>query len=150
MIWKKSIEIWQYCHYTRNQGPWVLSEQVGDKGLILAFRCRMTIKICIDSRVWLNWKKSSEKWQYCHHTSESGALGPQRAGGRQRVKTDIVGVGLRLNLYKSSFDVIWRNPSKSGNIATTPPIKGPGFSASRWRQRLVWHLGVGWRLHLYR
>ena len=32
--------------------------------------------------------------------SESGALGPQRAGGRQRVKTGIVGVGLRLHLYK--------------------------------------------------
>ena len=46
--WKKSFENWQYCHYTLNQVPWVLSEQVGDKGF----------------------------------------------------KTDIVGVGLRLNLYK--------------------------------------------------
>ena len=27
-----------------NRGSRVLSEQVGDKGLILAFRCRMTIK----------------------------------------------------------------------------------------------------------
>ena len=31
--WKKSFENWQYCHYTLNQVPWVLSEQVGDKGL---------------------------------------------------------------------------------------------------------------------
>ena len=31
---------------------------------------------------------------------ESRVPGPQRAGGRQRVKTGIVGVGLRLNLYK--------------------------------------------------
>ena len=31
--WKKSFENWQYCHYTLNHVPWVLSEQVGDKGL---------------------------------------------------------------------------------------------------------------------
>ena len=42
--WKKSIDIWQYCHDTGNRGPRVLSEQVGDKGWILAYRCRMTIK----------------------------------------------------------------------------------------------------------
>ena len=31
--WKKSFENWQYSHYTLNQVPWVLSEQVEDKGL---------------------------------------------------------------------------------------------------------------------
>ena len=38
---------------------------------------------------------------------ESKALGPQRAGERQRVNFGIVGVGLWLNLYeKSNFDEI--------------------------------------------
>ena len=27
------IKTWQYCHYMGNRGPWVLSEQVGDRGL---------------------------------------------------------------------------------------------------------------------
>ena len=36
--------------------------------------------------------------------------------------------------------MIWRNPSKSGNIATTLGIKGPGFSASRWETKgWFWH-----------
>ena len=34
--WKKSFENWQYFHYTLNHVPWVLSEQVGDKGLRFA------------------------------------------------------------------------------------------------------------------
>ena len=134
----------------------------------------------------------------------SRALGPQRAGGRQRVKTTIGRVGWRLNLYKwSSFDEIIRKSSKLGNIATTLGIEGPESSASRWetkgwfwhcgcqmtiksvnsrvfikleeihrklailplhresrtlgpqraggRQRVdFWHLGVGWRLNLYK
>ena len=46
----------------------VLSEQVGDKGLILAFRCRMTIKSVQIVEFCLNWKKSFENWQYCHYT----------------------------------------------------------------------------------
>ena len=64
--------------------------------------------------------------------SESRALGSQRAGGRQRVDFGILGVGWRLHLYrKSSFDEIKRNSSKSGNIATTKGIEGPGSSASK-------------------
>ena len=30
-------ESWQYCHYNRNQVPWVFGEQVVDKGSIWAF-----------------------------------------------------------------------------------------------------------------
>ena len=72
---------------------------------------------------------------------ESRALGPQCAGGRQRVKTTIGRVGWRLNLYKrSSFDEIIRKPSKLGNIATTLGIKGPESSASRWETKgWFWH-----------
>ena len=52
---------------------------------------------------------------------ESRVLGPQRAGGMQRVKTGTQAVGWLLNMYKwSSFDEIRRNPSKSGNISTSP------------------------------
>ena len=35
--WKEFIEIWQFCHYTRIRKPLVLTEQVGDKGLIWGF-----------------------------------------------------------------------------------------------------------------
>ena len=56
--------------------------------------------ICIDSRVLVKLEEILRKLAILPLHSESGALGPQRAGGRQRVKTDIVGVGLRLNLYK--------------------------------------------------
>ena len=57
---------------------------------------------------------------------ESRALGPQRTGGRQRVKTSIGRVGWRLNLYKwSCFDLIGRNLSKSGNFATTLGFESP-------------------------
>ena len=67
---------------------------------------------------------------------ESASLGPQRAGGRQRVNFGIAAVGWRLNLYRwFSVDKIRRNPSKSGNIATTLGIEGPGPSASRWETR---------------
>ena len=79
----------------------------GRQRVILAFRCRMTIKFCIESRVLVKLEEILRKLAILPLHSESGALGPQRAGARQMVKTDIVGVGLRLNLYKlSSFDVI--------------------------------------------
>ena len=82
---------------------------------------------------------------------ESRALGPQWAGGRQMVKTTIGRVGWRLNLYKqSSLGEIWRNPSKSGNIATTLGIKGPGSSASRWIRVNIGNGGVWLGLYLYK
>ena len=54
----------------------------------------------MDSRVLAKLKEILRKLAILPLHSESGALGPQRAGGRQRVKKDIVGVELRLNLYK--------------------------------------------------
>ena len=39
-------------------------------------------------------------------------------------------------MYKwSSFDEIRRNPSKSGNISTTPEIESPESSAYRWETK---------------
>ena len=49
--------------------------------------------ICIDSRVLVKLEEILRKLAILPLHSESGALGPQRAGGRQRVKTGIVGVG---------------------------------------------------------
>ena len=59
----------------------------------------MTIK-SIDSRVLVKLEEILRKLAILPLHSESGALGPQRADARQMVKTGIVGVGLRLNLYK--------------------------------------------------
>ena len=55
---------------------------------------------CIDSQILMKLKEIHRNQAILPLHSESGALGPQRAGVRQRVKTGIVGVGLRLNLYK--------------------------------------------------
>ena len=57
----------------------------------------MTIK-SVDSRVLFKLKEILRKLAILPLHSESGAFGSQRAGGRQTVKTGIVGVGLRLNL----------------------------------------------------
>ena len=76
---------------------------------------------------------------------ESRALGPQRAGERQRVQTTIGRVGWRLNLYKwSSFDEVGKNSSKSGNIATTLENESPGSSASRWETKGQNDHWTGW------
>ena len=74
--WTKSIEIWQYCHYTRNHGPWVLSGKVGDKGVTDGGW------ICINSRVLTKLEEILRKRAILPLHSESGALGVQRAGGR--------------------------------------------------------------------
>ena len=73
---------------------------MGDKGLILAFEGSDDGYICIDSQVLMKLKEIHRNQAILPLHSESGALGPQRAGVRQRVKAGIVGVGLRLNLYK--------------------------------------------------
>ena len=50
----------------------------------------------MDSRFWVKLEEILRKLAILPLHSESGALGPQRAGARQMVKTGIVGVGLRL------------------------------------------------------
>ena len=49
------------------EGPGSSASRWETKGLILAFRCRMTIKSVEIVEFWLNWKKSFENWQYCHY-----------------------------------------------------------------------------------
>ena len=59
----------------------------------------MTIK-SVNSRVLIRLEEILPKLAIFPLHSESGALDLLRAGGRQRVKTDIAGVGIRLSLYK--------------------------------------------------
>ena len=69
---KKSIEIWQYCPNTENRGPWVLSVQVGDKGLKLPLEGSDGGWICIMVEFWRSWKELIEIRQYCHYTGNRG------------------------------------------------------------------------------
>ena len=138
---KKSIEIWQYCPYTENRGPWVLSVQVGDKRLKRPLEGSDGGWICINGRVLTKLERIHRNQAILTLHWKSRVLGPQRTGGRQRVKTTIGRVGWRLNLYDwSSFGEIIRKSSKLGNIATTLGIEGPESSASRWETKgWFWH-----------
>ena len=97
---KKSIEIWQYCPYTENRGPWVLSVQVGDKGLKLALEGSDSGWICINGLVLTKLERIHRNQAILTLHSESRALGTQQAGGRQMVNFGILGVGWWLHLYR--------------------------------------------------
>ena len=56
--------------------------------------------ICIDNWVLTKLDEIHQNLAILPLFWESRALGPQRAGRRQRVDIGIEGVGLRLNLYK--------------------------------------------------
>ena len=62
-------------------GVWILSEQVGDKGSILAYKGSDD---CIDSHVFMKLKEIHRKLAILPLHRESRVLGPQRAGGRPR------------------------------------------------------------------
>ena len=119
----------------------VLSVQVEDKGLKLPLKGSDGDWICIHGRLLTKLERINRNQAILPLHWESRSLSPQRAGGRQRVKTTIGRVGWRLNLYKwSSFGAIIRKSSKLGNIATTLVIEGPESSASRWETKgWFWH-----------
>ena len=74
--------------------PWVIGEQVGDKGSILAFQGSDAGNICIDSEVLMKLEEIYRKLAILPLHWESASLGPQRAGERQRCYFfSIVGVG---------------------------------------------------------
>ena len=111
------------------------------KGLKLPLKRSDGGWICINCRVLTKLERIHRNQAILPLHWESRSLGPQRAGGRQRVKTTIGRVGWRLNLCKwSSFREIIRKSSKLGNIATTLGIEGPESSASRWETKgWFWH-----------
>ena len=82
--------------------------------------------MCMNSRILTKLERNHRNQAIL---LESRSLGPQRAGGRQRV-------GSRFNLHKwSSMGERIRKSSKLGNIATTLGIEGPESSASRWETK---------------